>query len=129
VDEKEVERPELREIQLAVLEADGVVGHGAVLGVPDVVDGHVVPADVGEGQRSHVGLPVAIVGRRDGEPRREDHDERPQDHRGHAPERAYPDQGDGRADRHESGERGAHPRWLERGEVDGQRYPSEQGDT
>jgi hypothetical protein len=63
--------------QRAIFESHGVVGLGPVLGVAYIVHDHAIAVDVGKGQRRHVGLPVTRVGRRDREPRRDDHDEHP----------------------------------------------------
>ena len=128
VDEEEIQGAEPREVQRAILEVHGVVGLGPILDVADVVHDHAIAVDVGKGQRRHVGLPVALVGRRDGQPRREDHDERPQDPGERPPARAHEPDSDHRAHQEENAERGAKPRRPEQREVevDGQRHPSEQ---
>ena len=85
--------------------------------------------DVGKGQRRHVGLPVALVGRRDGEPRHENHDEHPEDPGDRPPARAHEPESYQRAHRDENAEPGTEPRRPQPREVkvDGQGHPSEQG--
>ena len=69
---EEVGRLELREIEGRIVPARREIGFGAVVEVPDVVDGHALAVDRDGGQHGDLRLPVAIVRGWDAEPPRED---------------------------------------------------------